>query len=59
MKRTNFRKTVENVKKNGDIKLINNRKKRELFGIRGKLLHYKVFHKKSVGNRNEKTLKYS
>ena len=50
---------MENVRKNGDIKLINNRKKMELFGIRGKLVHYKVFHKKSISNRNEKTLKYS
>ena len=50
---------MENVRKHGDIKLINNRKKMELFGIRGKLVHYKVFHKKSISNRNEKTLKYS
>ena len=29
--------------------------KKELFTIRTKLSYYKVFHKKSISNRNEKT----
>ena len=30
------------------------RKKKELFSIRTKLSYYKVFHKTSINNRNEK-----
>ena len=29
--------------------------KKKLFGLRANLLHYKVFHRKFAGNRNEKT----
>ena len=32
----------------------NSRKKKKLFGIRTKLSNFKVFHRKSVGYRNEK-----
>ena len=33
----------------------NNKKKKELFIIRTRLSYYKVFHRKSVSNRNEKS----
>ena len=32
-----------------------NKKKKELFIIRTRLSYYKVFHRKSVSNRNEKS----
>ena len=35
-------------------KTCNNFKKKELFSIITKLSYYKVFHKKTVGYRNEK-----
>ena len=40
-------------------KTCNNFKKKELFSIITKLSYYKVFHKKTVGYRNEKKIKYS
>ena len=49
-------KTMDNVRKHRDIKLVtHNRKKKELFCIRTKLSYYKVFHIKFISNRNEKT----
>ena len=47
-----FGKTVENVKKHKDIKLVTTEKK--IFGVRPKLSHYKVFHRKFISHRNEK-----
>ena len=38
-------------------KTCNNFKKKELFSIITKLSYYKVFHKKTVGYRNEKKKK--
>ena len=46
------KKTVANVKKHGNIKLVTCKKK--LFGVTTKLPFYKGFHKKIIGNRNEK-----
>ena len=48
-----FRETMENVKKHRN----NNRKKKKLFSIRTKLSCYKVFHRTSISNRNEKKKK--
>ena len=53
-----FGKTMENVTKHRNIKTCNNRKEKKLFSIRTKLSHYKVFHRKSISNRNEKKIKY-
>ena len=33
-----------------------NREKKELFSIRTKLSYYKVFHRTSISNRNEKNI---
>ena len=55
-----FGKTIENVRKHGDIRFCHNRKKKKLFGVRTKLSQHKVFHRKFVSYRNEKkTLKYT
>ena len=43
-----FWKTMENVREK-------NRKKNKLFGVKTKLSYYKVFHRKSFNNRNEKS----
>ena len=37
-----------------NIEIAEKRKKKELFSIRTKLSYYKVFHKTSTSNRNEK-----
>ena len=47
-----FGKTKENVRKHRHYACHN--RKKELFSIRTKLLHYKVFHRTSISNRNEK-----
>ena len=44
-----FRKTLENLRKHRDIKLVN-RKKKELFSMRTKFSYYST----SISNRNEK-----
>ena len=53
-----FGKTMENVRDRDKALRYStyyNRKKNELFSIRTKLSYYKVFHKKGVSNRNEKS----
>ena len=53
-----FGKTMENVRKHRDNQTCHNRKKKKLFGVRTKLSYYKVFHRKSISNRNKRKLKY-
>ena len=53
-----FGKTMENVRKHiryVRYKTCHNRKKKKLFGVRTEYPYYKVFHRKFIGNRNEKT----
>ena len=48
-----FRKTMENVKKHGDIKLVTT-EKNESFSIKTKLSHHKVFDRTFISNKNDK-----
>ena len=50
-----FGKTVENVTKHRHIKHCRHRKKKEVFCIRTKSTYYKVFHRISINNRDEKS----
>ena len=51
-----FGKTIGNVRKHRDIKLLTTERKKEkkIFGVRTKLLYYKIFHRTFISNRNEK-----
>ena len=48
-----FEKTMENVRRHSDTKLVITDKMKQ-FGVRTKLSYYKVFHRKLISNRNEK-----
>ena len=51
-----FQKTIENVRKQRDIKLASNLRKKGLFSIRTKLSHKKIFFRKFVSHINEKNM---
>ena len=50
-----FDKTMENVRKNIDIKTCNNRKKKKLFGVSTKLSYNKTFSENLLAIQMKKT----
>ena len=52
-------KTMENVEKQRDTKLVTTEKREKIFGIITKVSYYKVFHRLFVNYRNWKNLKFS
>ena len=48
-----FEKTIENIRKHKDIKLVTT-ERRTNYGVRSKLSYYKVFHTIPISNRNGK-----
>ena len=51
-----FGKTMENLRKHRDSKLVKTEKRKKLFSVRTKLSYYNVFHRRSISNRNEKKI---
>ena len=49
-----FGKTMENIKKPSDIDFATTEKRINSIRIRTKLSYYKVFHRTTISNRNEK-----
>ena len=54
MKKSVFGKTLKNVRENRVIKLLLNRKKKNLVAVRTKLSYYKVLHRKFISHKNKK-----
>ena len=50
-----FGKTMENMRKHRNNKLVTTERTKKLVSIRTKLPYYNVFHRKVISNRNEKT----
>ena len=49
-----FRKTMENVKRQRDIKLVTTEKRKKVFSIRMKIIILQLFYRKSISNIYEK-----
>ena len=49
-----FGKTMENVRKHRDIKLVTTERRRNYLASEPNLSYYKVFHRTSISNKNEK-----